>query len=285
MDNLFDFASQQGLFRKLEVSDVLFTEYKCMQQESVFGVWSHYNYVVYVLSGKKKWRTLSQDYMVYAEEAIFVKKGANIIHKFFEEEFCALIMFLPDHFIREVVASLPPPPAGPALPTDAVIPIHLNRTLSAYFHSLYAYFLEEQPPPAHLLEIKFKELIAHLVSFETNRPLCHYFRELCHQHKPSLREIMEANFKYNLTLAEFARLTGRSLTAFKREFQQQFQMSPGRWLTQARLHYARHLLETSDWPVNELVLECGFENTSHFSRIFKQHFGTSPLQYRKVHAS
>jgi AraC-like DNA-binding protein len=41
---------------------------------------------------------------------------------------------------------------------------------------------------------------------------------------------MEENFSFNLKLEEFARLSMRSLSAFKRDFQQVYQTSPGKWL-------------------------------------------------------
>lgn len=92
---------------------------------------------------------------------------------------------------------------------------------------------------------------------------------------------MEDNFAYNLTLEEFARLCGRSLTTFKRDFAEAYHTSPGKWLIQKRLKYSKYLLETTDKNVTELAFECGFENTSHFIKVFRQTFGLTPLQYKK----
>lgn len=282
MVNLFEFAYDNRLFKQLKVDDLLFTEYKCLEERSVFQIWSHYNYFVYVLRGKKKWQTVSSEYMIHAGEAIFVKRGANIIHKFFEVDFCALIIFVPDHFIQDVVQNDPAKLSkAPTENTDAVIPIHLDETLSAYFQSLFAYFLKDESPSKSLLEIKFKELILNLVSSIQNQPLCQYFKSLCHTSKTSLREVMEMNFAYNLKLEEFARLSGRSLTTFKRDFAETFHASPGKWLTKRRLDYSKCLLETTDKNINQLAFESGFENTSHFIKVFKKEFGTTPLQFQK----
>lgn len=102
------------------------------------------------------------------------------------------------------------------------------------------------------------------------------------QKKASLLEVMEANYMYNLPLPEFARISNRSLATFKREFKTLFYISPGKWLIARRLDYARLLLFTTKKSINEITIESGFENTSHFSRVFKERFGTSPLHFRKT---
>lgn len=99
--------------------------------------------------------------------------------------------------------------------------------------------------------------------------------------KVCIRDVMERNCIYNMKMEEFARLCGRSLTSFKRDFMITYRTTPGRWLALKRLEYARHLLETTDKNINELTFESGFENPSHFIRTFKQAFRMTPLQYKK----
>ena len=91
---------------------------------------------------------------------------------------------------------------------------------------------------------------------------------------------MEDNFSYNLKLGEFARLSNRSLSAFKRDFRKEFKVSPGKWLLEKRLHHARHLLSNSGKTVSEAAFESGFENPSHFSRVFHEQFGLAPATLR-----
>lgn len=56
------------------------------------------------------------------------------------------------------------------------------------------------------------------------------------------------------------------------------------WLYQARLEAARRYLLTTDLSVAD-VSECaGFRDVSHFSRLFRSTFGSSPGLYRKEHA-
>lgn len=284
MFTLLDFVYDNCLFKQYKVNDLLFVEYKCVADESILKVWSQHNYFLYVISGKKVWQTTHKKYEVTAGQAIFVKKGANIVHQFFDKNFCSLIIFVPDHFISEVMQHN----AGAItatnclnMPSDSVIPICLDEALTAYFLSVFAYFRKQAAPPKDLLEIKFRELILNLSCSTQNEALCAYFKSLCCGRKTSIREIMEANFTYNIKLADFAQLCGRSLTTFKRDFTSIYHTSPGRWLVLQRLSYARQLLETSDKNINELAYESGFENVSHFVKTFRETFGMPPLQYKR----
>jgi AraC-like DNA-binding protein len=84
-----------------------------------------------------------------------------------------------------------------------------------------------------------------------------------------------------MKLQEFAYLSGRSTTAFKKDFTNTFHCTPGKWLLKRRLEHAKYLLEVTDKNINELVFESGFENASHFIRVFREAYGVAPLQFKK----
>ena len=77
----------------------------------------------------------------------------------------------------------------------------------------------------------------------SNAALLAYINSIVDQQKTPLWQVMEANYTYNLTIAEFARIAQRSVAAFKREFQEYYHTSPGKWLTNKRLEYAKQLLD------------------------------------------
>ncbi len=103
MVNLYNYIIKNRLFRKLKADDLLFAEYKCLVEEERGEVWSHTNYFAFGLSGKKLWQTINGKYFVQPGNLLFVKKGANAVYQYFEEEFLALIIFIPDDFIKNVI--------------------------------------------------------------------------------------------------------------------------------------------------------------------------------------
>jgi len=77
-------------------------------------------------------------------------------------------------------------------------------------------------------------------------------------------------------VSQFARLTGRSLASFKRDFQKTFGMAPQRWLLEKRLEQSHYLITEKKQNPSSVYLDVGFENLSHFSFAFKKFFGYNP---------
>ena len=112
MINLYSAIKESNLFRKIEVSELLFVEYTCMREETRLGIWSNNNYFAFISSGKKMWRTIYHSYEVNEGDIIFIKKGANLTHQFFDDEFCAIFVFIPDDFIQAFLKKNKGPSAG-----------------------------------------------------------------------------------------------------------------------------------------------------------------------------
>lgn len=221
MLNLLDYLENHPeQFKQYKVNDLLFVEYHCIIEEVEVGFWTPNNYLQYVLTGKKQWRDFGKVYIGEPGDALFIKKGAYIAHQFFEEEFCSLIIFLPDDFIKNVVQNHPKLGHGPQPESldESVICMAIDECLSSYFKSVLGYFSRDEQPPKELLSVKFEELILNILTDSDNKALADYFKKVGSETKISIREVMESNFTYNLNLEEFARLTGRSLSTFQREF-------------------------------------------------------------------
>lgn len=95
-----------------------------------------------------------------------------------------------------------------------------------------------------------------------------------------LEKVMSENFLYNLKVEEFAKLCGKSLSAFKRDFKDIYNTSPSRWIKTKRLEHAKKLLIETNLNINQICYDCGFINTSHFIKSFKKQYHRPPLQFR-----
>ncbi|MBB5437697.1 AraC-like DNA-binding protein [Pedobacter sp. AK017] len=58
-------------------------------------------------------------------------------------------------------------------------------------------------------------------------------------------------------------------------------MTPAKWLQQKRLDEAYYLLKEKKQKITEVYIEIGFEDLSHFSYVFKKHFGIPPSKLSK----
>ncbi len=52
------------------------------------------------------------------------------------------------------------------------------------------------------------------------------------------------------------------------------------YLLEVRIRHGRHLLENSDLPISEIAFKCGFNDSNHFSTMFRRAAGVSPREYR-----
>lgn len=284
MINLYgQIVNNPNHYRQFSCGESLITIYNCPLENKYEDTWSQFNYIVYVMEGRKIWHTAHGSYDLREGSCVFVRKGACIVEQFFDAAFCIVLFFIPDEFICEVLKSKSRPVNRQGKKFDPVMPVDNNALVQAFFHSMMPHFNDGREPDQVLLELKFKELILTIADNPANGELLSYFCSLLKEPQTvSMQRVMEDNFCFNLKLEEFARLTARSLSAFKRDFKHIYNTSPGKWLMEKRLDHAMHLLTNLGKTVSEAAFESGFESASHFSRAFRQRFGVSPaaLKYK-----
>jgi len=285
MFNWYNFLEENPLFRQLKVDDLLFAAYDCPLEGTPIDYWVQKNYFCYIIKGGARWKTPKADYTFKVGDGAFLTRGAHRVYKIGNGDFCALIIFVPDEFITAVMKS-----EKPTIPnlssskteSDAVIPLNLDETLKHYFGSLLTYLNQPKAPSKSLLKLKFKELLLNVVTNHHNPKVAEYFLEVSQTGKRDIKMVMEEHFIFNLKMEQFADMSGRSLATFKRDFSKIYKTSPGKWLKKKRLEHSKYLLDTSELNVNEISLNSGFENTSHFVKIFRLTYGQTPLSYRKL---
>ena len=284
MINLYSTIKNSNLFSKIEISELLFVEYTCMKEETRLGLWSNNNYFAFISSGKKMWKTIYHSYEVSHGDVIFVKKGANLTHQFFEDKFCAVFVFIPDDFIKSFLkknSDLLGTSQKDLSAQDAVLRVEKDELLENYYYSIQSYLSLSQRPNERLLLLKFEELLLSLFSNKKHQALTDYFVSLCQDQEYHMSRIMEENFAYNLKLEDYAQLCHMSLTAFKNSFKRYYHTNPGAWLQQRKLELAHYQVLHTNSSISQISLECGFEDTSHFIRVFKQKHHLTPLQFRQ----
>ena len=81
-------------------------------------------------------------------------------------------------------------------------------------------------------------------------------------------------------LTELARRAAMSKRTFTRRFRDEVGVSPLQWLNQQRLDRARHLLETTDLPVDRVAEQAGFGTGGSLRLHLQRVVGVSPSAYR-----
>jgi len=271
-------------FRQLTCRDLLFTNYDCPQTEKKESFFIECNFIAFVLSGRRIFHKGDKSWDLHEGVCVFVKKGTHIAEKQANEGWCVMVFFMPDHFLRQLVQENRNSLKMTGLSeedSDHVLPLSVDELSLSFFRSMIPYFTQESPPPESLLELKFKELVLSLLANKKNEKLLSYLDKLSKETHPSLADVMQKNFSSNLTLPEYAKLACHSMPTFKREFRKIFRESPAKWIMKKRLKLAAELLKNSALTISEITAECGFENQTHFSRVFKVKYGQTPTGYRR----
>lgn len=283
MLNAVDLIRTLPTARTFEIGGLRFARFTCPVQDQPIGIWAECDHFIHVLTAKSTWQTFRGTWSAEAGQTVFFRKGAYLSPPHVEDSLCLLIFFIPDAIVRETVRELAPDLSRVTMPFDpreVAIRVNHDIGLAAFLHAMAEYFSGRETPPEPLLKLKLKELITSILVGRINPELAGYFRSLAASEAPPLDWIMEANFRHNLSLEQFAQMCHRSLSTFKREFRSHYGTSPGKWLLDRRLACAANLLQTSPMSVTEIMFECGFEDPSHFSRAFKEKYGRSPSAYR-----
>ena len=153
----------------------------------------------------------------------------------------------------------------------------MSARLVAYCWSLAPYFNDTSQVNPELLRLKVMELLFNVMDCSKN-----IFRQMLQLRQPvkvDVHRVVEENYTSPITLEELAYLSGRSLSSFKRDFQSIYGETPAKWIREKRLSKARQMLQSSRMSVADVAYSLGFENPTHFSRIFKERFGSSPISF------
>ncbi|MFD2563077.1 helix-turn-helix transcriptional regulator [Aquimarina rubra] len=98
--------------------------------------------------------------------------------------------------------------------------------------------------------------------------------------KKNIKTFMSEYFDKPLDIEDYAYLTGRSISTFRRDFKSKFGISPKKWLIERRMEKAALLLKDSNDSVTTIALQTGYENISHFIKVFQKKFNISPKQFQ-----
>jgi AraC-like DNA-binding protein len=159
---------------------------------------------------------------------------------------------------------------------DAFIRIQQTARIDDFIQSIKPYYKGVMQLDEAFEDLKYEELL--IILLQNEPELASVFFDYAIPEKINLEAFMNRNFRFNVSVVRFAYLTGRSLSAFKRDFNQIFNDTPNHWLVQRRLQEAYFLIEKKNQKPSDIYLELGFETLSHFSFAFKKQFGLTPTE-------
>ncbi|MBO7710015.1 MAG: AraC family transcriptional regulator [Lachnospiraceae bacterium] len=93
-------------------------------------------------------------------------------------------------------------------------------------------------------------------------------------------DFMNDHVSERLKINDVADFAGLSRSYFSRLFCRETGQTPYDYMMEARINRAKQLLALDRLPVADVAEQCGFTDTSHFIRVFRERTGQTPASFR-----
>ena len=238
--------------------------------------------VVVVLEGQKKFTSPTQELHVRKGDILFFQRGCYSMNESIDSSYRSLVFFVNEKLLKEFVGQHLMLFAKTSAPLSSTLILSFvsSPAFALFIDSLLPYFGQNTLYRNELLRLKFQELLLHLLELDRDGQLRAILWHIYQGQKIDLDYLMNTYLLKPLSVNELARLSGRSLSGFKRDFEEVFRVSPGSWLRQKRLEHAHFLLRNTDKNVSEVSMEIGYESVSHFIKTYRHQYGSTPKQAR-----
>lgn len=97
----------------------------------------------------------------------------------------------------------------------------------------------------------------------------------------SIVRFIQEHYQDNISAADLSSRFGLSANYIGNLLKNTLGIRYNDYVTQLRLNHAKKLLVSTHMPIKEVTAACGYYSQSHFTRLFIDHEGCTPLEYRK----
>ncbi len=95
-----------------------------------------------------------------------------------------------------------------------------------------------------------------------------------------VRGFIQQQYMRDWTVEGLAKAQHLSVRTMRQIFRQRYRQSVTDFLEEVRIARARDLLATTDLSIHEVSAAVGFRDAHYFARVFRQHAGRSPREFR-----
>ena len=213
-----------------------------------------------------------------AGKMVFLPKGLYNVSDLFADNqgFESWLFFIDENVITQFLQQKPlaNTPVQPIKHT--CILFETNELVQTYVQAMSQMLSSIKAIPSPLVPLKLTELL-YLLDAQ-HQEFSHFLYQAQQGTNRSIKAFMEANYDKPLKVEDYAYLTGKSVSTFRREFKVRFGNTPQKWLTDKRLDKAYQVLRENKVSVTQAAYDIGYENVSHFIKAFKKKYELTPKQ-------
>lgn len=270
---------QTDKLRTINYSGIFLSCFSDYSEKCVHATPEHV--LLYLYSGEQVIEDGNKKITINAGECAFIRRNHRLLmykNSKGEKLYKGISLTFNRHILREFYSKLNKAdiPRKVFISDKNVYKIEPQADITSLFQSLTPYFDEGIKPVEGVSHLKLQEgIYALLNNSDIFFPILFDFTE---PWKIDILEFLNDNYMDDLTMEQIASYTGRSLATFKRDFQKVSDLSPQKWLIKKRLEAAYIKLKEEGEKVQDVSIEVGFKNPSHFSTAFKKQYGIPPTE-------
>jgi len=229
--------------------------------------------IVYVVEGKAQVNTYDgEELHIHKGEMLFMPRDSYVISDYTsEDKDVEVYLFFFNHEIALKFLATQTPMSDAK---QTLCKLHVSKNILSYL----SYIRELEIVNIHdnaFLELKLLELL-HLIIQNDREPFISALQASeQNKQKRDISELMETYFDKNLSIKDYAALSGRSLSTFNRVFKEKYEKTPKQWLIEKKVQTAHVLLEEGK-SVTDSAFSVGYQNVSHFIRAYKSIYHQTP---------
>jgi transcriptional regulator GlxA family with amidase domain len=97
----------------------------------------------------------------------------------------------------------------------------------------------------------------------------------------TIQQFIEKNYEEPVSMEDMASQCNMSVRNFIRRFEQATGNTPLEYLQRVRIEAAKKLLENKNHSIEQVAMQCGYEDMNFFRKIFKRHVAMTPKEYKE----
>ncbi len=218
------------------------------------------------VAGAMKYYFEDKTITVNAGEMIFIPKGSTYKYKIASEEatICTIINLIGDF--------------------DETEPVRYSLDSYHYSNCLMYNFAEMWNFGSVADRYQCMAYVYDLLSFMSKMDSIKYpEKKKFNIIEPAVEYLKKHMYDINLSIDELHKLCGVSNTYFRKIFIMKFGMSPKNYVIDKRMIYAKSIVDSGDFQsVKQLSVTVGYTDPLYFSKVFKKHFGVSPIAMKNT---
>lgn len=97
-----------------------------------------------------------------------------------------------------------------------------------------------------------------------------------------VHDYLRAHSREKITLTEISAALQVDPATLSRRFREAYGLAPSEFVRKERTRWAAGQLTSGTAPLTEIAAGAGFVDQSHFTRVFKEHYGVTPARFREL---